>query len=97
MKVITPSIPIIYFAPRFYPVLGSELTLSLDIPFSWTIEKNLIKLTLDNTDGMIQRENYSFTVTQDDEIVYNGKIIFLKDGTDIQNYTNQSQDNKRWQ
>ena len=31
------------------------------------------------------------------EIIYKGKIIFLKNNTDVQNYTNQSQDNKRWQ
>ena len=100
MKVVTTAIPIIKFSPRFYPNLSDNLILEFDegtiIPIEWTITKNNIVATLENTTGLIQGQNYSFTVTKDQDIVYKGKIIFVADNTDIQNYTNQSQDTKRW-
>lgn len=100
MKVVTESVPVIKFVPRIYPVPEDTIIItfedSLVIPFSWVVEKNIVIITLDNT-NLVQRGNYSFSVLIGAEIIYKGKIIFLKDGTDVQNYTNQSQDNKRWQ
>jgi len=101
MKVVTQEIPIIKFSPRFYPDLSDTLVLTMDnaniIPFSWVITKNNIVATLENTTGLIQGETYSFTVTRGQEIVYKGKIIFVADNTDIQNYTNKSQNTARWE
>lgn len=101
MKVVTQSVPEIKFVPRFYPALSDELVFTFDngsvIPFEWVIEKNNIIATLENTTGLIQGESYSFTVKRNQEIVYKGKIIFVADNTDIQNYSRQSQNTKRWE
>ena len=101
MKVVTQAIPIIKFSPRFYPALLDVLVFTLDngtvIPFTWTIEKNNIVATILDTAGFTQGSNYSFTITKGTDIVYKGKLIFLKDGTDVQNYTDKSQDTKRWE
>ena len=101
MKVVTQAVPIIKFSPRFYPALSDVLVFTLDngtvIPFTWIIEKNNIVATLGSTEGFTQGETHSFTITRGQEIVYKGKIIFVADNTDIQNYTNKSQDTKRWE
>lgn len=101
MKVVTQAIPIIKFSPRFYPASLDVLVFTLDngavIPFTWTVEKNNIVATLETTAGFTQGSNYSFTITKGTDIVYKGKLIFLKDGTDVQNYTDKSQDTKRWE
>jgi hypothetical protein len=101
MKVVTTAMPIIDLVPRFYPYSEDIITLEFEngfiIPFTWVIGGNLLTLTLTETSQFKQRENYSFTLFRGNEIVYKGKMIFLKNGTDVQNYTNNSQDNKRWQ
>mgnify|MGYP000090086591 FL=1 len=101
MKVVTQAVPIIKFSPRFYPALLDVLVFTLDngtvIPFTWIIEKNNIVATLGSTEGFTQGSNYSFTITKGTDIVYKGKLFFLKDGTDVQNYTDKSQDTKRWE
>lgn len=101
MKVVTEAIPVIKFSPRFYPALSDTLVLTMDngnvIPFEWVISKNNIIATLENTTGLVQGERYSFTITKDTDIVYKGKMIFVANNTDVQNYTNQSQDTVRWQ
>ena len=101
MKVVTAALPIIELVPRFYPIIADTLTLTFEngliIPFTFILDKNLLILTLTDTAQFKQRENYSFTLLKGTDILYKGKMIFLKNGTDVQNYTNNSQDNKRWQ
>lgn len=101
MKTVTQATPNVILVPRFYPLLTDTLDLvfesGLIIPFTWIIDKNKIVITLLDTSELIQRDNYSFTLKRGQEIVYKGLMMFLKDGTDVQNYTNQSQDNKRWE
>lgn len=101
MKVVTEAIPIIKVVPRLYPTLGDNLIIEFENgmtnDFIWTVNKNVLVITFSNTSLFKQRENYSFTIFNGEEIIYKGKIIFLKNGTDVQNYSNNSQDNKRWQ
>jgi len=101
MKVVTQAVPIIKFSPRFYPALLDVLVFTLDngtvIPFTWIIEKNNIVVTLGSIEGFTQGSNYSFTITKGADIVYKGKLLFLKDDTDVQNYTNKSQNTARWE
>jgi len=101
MKVVTEAIPIIKVVPRYYPTLSDDLLIEFENgmtnDFIWTISKNLLIITFSDTSLFIQRENYPFTIFKGEDIIYKGKIIFLKNGTDVQNYTNNSQDNKRWQ
>ena len=101
MKVVTQAIPIIKLVPRFYPLVTDNLIFTLDngsiISTTWEIVKNTIVVTIEETTGFVQGTAYSFTLTRNSEIVYKGKLIFLKDGTDVQNYTDKSQDTKRWE
>jgi len=100
MKVVTEAIPIIKLVPRFYPDITDDLIFALDdglmIPITWEIVKNTIVVTIGETIGFVQGTTYSFTLTRNSEIVYKGKLIFVANDTDIQNYTNQSQNTKRW-
>jgi len=101
MKVVTQSVPVIKIVPRLYPIITDTLILELEtgqtLPITWVLNGNLIEITITDVSLFEQRGNYSFTVTNDDVIIYKGKIIFLKNNTDVQNYSNQTQDNKRWQ
>lgn len=101
MKVITNAVPVIKLVPRIYPALSDTIVLQFDndisIDFEWVLQKNTIVITLLDTSLFKQQEYYPFTLLIGTEIIYKGSIVFLKDGTDVQNYTNQSQDTKRWQ
>jgi len=101
MKVVTQSVPVIKIVPRLYPIIIDTLILELEtgqiIPIDWVLAGNIIEITLNDLTQFEQRGNYSFTVTNNDVVIYKGKIIFLKNDTDVQNYSNQTQDNKRWQ
>jgi signal peptidase I len=101
MKVVTQSVPVIKIGPRLYPNTGDTLVLELEtlqiIDIDWVRNGNLLEITLNDLTQFEQRGNYSFTVTNNDVVIYKGKIIFLKNDTDVQNYSNQTQDNKRWQ
>lgn len=100
MKVITNSEPFFVVIPRLYPVITDALALTFEngmsIAFSWEVTNKYLLITLEDTSSFKQRENYSFTILSTTDIIYKGKMIFLKDDTDVQNYTNQSQDNKRY-
>lgn len=101
MKVVTTAIPVIKIVPRLYPNAGDTLVFELEtgqiLSIHWIKSNNLLEITLNDLTKFEQRGNYSFTISNSDVVIYKGKIIFLKNGTDVQNYTNQSQDNKRWQ
>lgn len=101
MKVVTQSVPVIKMVPRLYPIITDTLILELEtgqiLPITWLLNGNLIEITITDISLFKQRGNYSFTVTNNDVVIYKGKIIFLKNNTDVQNYSNNSQDNKRWQ
>lgn len=101
MKVVTQAIPIIKVIPRFYPLISDALTIEFEsgivVPFTWVTNENKIVFTFTDTSLFTQTENYSFTIKNGSIVIYKGKIIFLKNNTDVQNYTNQSQDTRRWQ
>lgn len=100
MKVVTEAVPVIELVPRLYPLITDDLILTLDngavLAFDWGISKNTLVVTLENTSGLVQGTTYSFTLNRNQEIIYKGKIIFVANDTDIQNYTNQFQIPKRW-
>ncbi len=100
MKVVTEAVPVIKLVPRFYPDSLDTIVMVLDNgevrEMEWTTQKNLIIVTLESTEGLIQGTTYSFSLKRNSEIVYKGKFIFVANDTDIQNYTNQSQNTKRW-
>lgn len=94
MKVITPNNTIFKFVPRF-TFNSAVLTFDEGLEIENVVSNN--QVTILNTSLFTEGQNYAFTITSNNEIVYKGKIIFLKNGTDIQNYSAQTQDTKRWQ
>lgn len=101
MKVVTNAIPKFKIAPRLYPNTGDTLILELEtgqiLDIYWIKDNNLLEITVNDLTKFEQRGNYSFTISNAGVVIYKGKIIYLKNGTDVQNYSNNSQDNKRWQ
>ena len=100
MKAVTEENPVIKLVPRYYPASGDNLILAFEdgfeIDFTWTQNKNIIEITLLDTSKFTQGSDYAFLLSKDNEIIYKGVIVFLKNGTDIQNYETQSQDTSRW-
>lgn len=100
MKAVTEENPVIKLVPRYYPASGDSLILTFedgfDIDFEWVQNKNVIEIILLDTSEFTQGSDYSFSLSKDGEIIYKGVIIFLKNGTDIQNYETQSQDTSPW-
>jgi hypothetical protein len=94
MKVITLNTTIFKFVPRF-TFNSAILTFDEGLEVQNVVSNN--QVTILNTSLFTEGQNYAFTITSNSEIVYKGKIIFLKNGTDIQNYSAQTQDTKRWQ
>lgn len=100
MKAVTEENPVIKLVPRYYPASGDNLILTFEdgfeIDFTWIQNKNVIEITLLDTSEFIQGSDYAFTLYSEQNLIYKGVIIFLKNGTDIQNYETQSQDTSRW-
>lgn len=98
MKVITAENPFFKVVPRS---LSMTTTLTFDnsmvVPFSVFIEHNQLKVIFMNILLFTEGESYSFTLKNLNQIIYKGKLIFVKNSTDIQNYSAQTQDTKRWQ
>ena len=93
MKVITLENPTFSFVPRFNSSFAA-LFLDNGIAVSNMIANDTV--TFLDTTVFVEGQTYSFTISSEEGIVYKGKLIYLKDGTDIQNYNAQSQDTKRW-
>ena len=109
MKVITLDDPRIYLVPRVYPDLTDTLKITVvneetgeafeEEPI-WTIEKNLIKIAVLETNLLSPLANYEFSITNvtvNNSLIYKGKFVLLENGTDIQNFEPQTQDTARWQ
>lgn len=94
MKVITPDTTIFKFVSRF-TFNSAFLTFDEGLEVQSVVSNN--EVTIVDTSLFTEGRNYAFTITSNNEIAYKGKIIFLKNGTDIQNYSAQTQDTKRWQ
>lgn len=106
MKVITLDEPIIYLVPRVYPELTDDLTIEVvneetGESFSedpiWTIEKQLIKIAVLETNLLVPLANYEFTLKNGSTIIYKGKMMLVDNNTDIQNFDPQTQEDKRWE
>lgn len=93
MKVITPNTTVFKFVPRF-TFNSAVLTFDEGLEVENVVSNN--QATILDTSLFTEGQNYAFTITSNNEIVYKGKIIFLKNGTDVQNYNAQTQDTKRW-
>ena len=100
MKVCTGLTTVIKIVPRRYPIVGDSLVMTVEnrppVVVLWSKINNAIAVTVDTPSNYAQGGYYSFTIKIGSEIIYIGKILYVKKGTDIQNYTANSQDTKRW-
>ncbi len=101
MKILFLGEPLIFkCVPRIYPIAQDDLKLFLrnentneilepEITFI-VAQKLSIQLT-QQPDEFAERSKYEITLKVEDEILYKGKLMVLKAGTDIQNYAYSSQ------
>ena len=97
MKVITTSKPYFKIIPRFLsgqPIL--EFENKMIVAYQILEQKNILKVIFTNTTLFVEGQNYSFTIKSISGIIYKGKLMFVKTNTNLQNYSAQTQDTKRW-
>lgn len=106
MKVITPSNAIIKLVPREYPILTDTVTAAFineetlsgePINFTWSIDHNLLVLTIQNPEILTLTANYEFSVFLNGSLIFKDKVVLLGNNTDVQNYEPQNQNTARWQ
>lgn len=87
--------------PRKFPVAGNTLTLELrneltgalfTPDFDYLIGEYLNITMVQISDFKIQNK-YNFKIRNNGEIISSGKILFLKEGTSVQDYNYQQQSN----
>jgi hypothetical protein len=96
MKAIFLDEPLIfYLIPRKYPLISDTLSLSLrreidNLTLTPEIEFEIgEKLQITITDQPIEfktGDKYEIELTNDSEVIYRGKMIILKTGTNTQNF-----------
>lgn len=94
MKVITPVKTSFKFIPRI-KYINATFTLDSGVVVANNVLNDIVTIT--DLTKFTEGENYSFTIISNGFTIYKGKLIFLKSGTDIQNYNAQTQDTRRWQ
>jgi thioredoxin reductase len=104
MKVLFLNQPLIFKCiPRIYPNFSDNLILTLrnemnnleiNANVSFTVGEFLeVTILTQPTDFKIQNK-YEITLKNGTEIIYKGKTLILKTGTDIQNYEYKTQNDE---
>lgn len=104
MKVIFENEPLIVkLIPRNYPLFNDIIICDfrneidnnvITISPSFTVNEFVIfEIQTDLSFFKIQNK-YEFTIRNNNEIIYVGKMMVLKAGTDIQNYEYKTQNNE---
>lgn len=87
--------------PRKYPKITDTLSVTLrnentDLKivsnFSFSINEKL-NITLENHSDFKASNKYEVEIKNDGDIIYLGKLLFLEQNTDVQNYNYGSQSN----
>lgn len=87
--------------PRFYPnntvnlVLNmrNEMTDEVLTPEISVCITDLLNITILNTEFKVQ-DKFQISLFSDGDLIYLGKLIVLKEGTDVQNYEYNTQTNE---
>jgi hypothetical protein len=91
--------------PRKYPTINDTLSVTLRnedsdlkiVPnFSFSVNEKL-NITLENNSDFKVSNKYEVEIKNDGDIIYLGKLLFLEENTDVQNYTYGSQPNSKFQ
>lgn len=105
MKVLFLNQPLTFSCiPRNYTIESLSLTLRNELTdveispeITYTIDNKLnITITTEPTDFAIQNK-YEFTLKDGDYLLYCGKLIVLKQDTDVQNYEYNTQKDEYFQ
>jgi hypothetical protein len=106
MKVLFLNEPLIFSViPREYPsendnislTLRNEMTDNLLTPsITFEVGQKLQITIVDESITFVENQKFEVTIKKDDKIIYLGKLIILKSGTDIQNYEYKQQTNARY-
>ena len=104
MKVLFLDTPLVFsVVPRVYPLISDTLSLHLRNEMSNEVINADIEFTINDylnvtivnkpTDFAIQNK-YEVIIYNETTIIYIGKLIVLKEGTDVQNYEYKTQNNE---
>lgn len=92
------------FIPRQIPVsndldiiLRNEVSQVVIIQkLTWTITKNKVYVTLENDTDFVTKNKYELEIQDNGITIYRGKLMFLEENTDLQNYDNETQSDKEY-
>lgn len=106
MKVLFLNNPLIFSViPRNYPsetdnislTLRNEMTDEVLTPnITFEVGQKLEITITEQPDNFAENQKYEVSILNDETIIYLGKLIILKSGTDIQNYEYRQQTNPRY-
>lgn len=107
MKVFYLGQPLVFdCVPRKYPQIGESVTLvlrdelnrnELEQEVTWESGEKL-RITLQTQpDGVASRQKFEIELKINSDLIYQGNLIFLDNGTDIQNYSNEQQSTSKYQ
>jgi len=102
MKILFENELILSFVPREIPIeseinviLRNEMTnVLIDEKYTYSLVKGKVFLTINPNSDFTAKNKYEVEVKELDKTIYRGKVIYLEEGTDIQNYNQRTQTNK---
>jgi len=106
MKVLFLNESLIFSViPRNYPLENDNISLTLRNEFTdeiitpeitFEVGQKLEITIVEQPEKFAENQKYQVTILNDEKIIYLGKLIILKSGTDIQNYEYKQQTNSRY-
>jgi len=102
MKILFENKLILSFVPREIPIeseinviLRNEMTnVLIDEKYTYSLVRGKVFLTINPNSDFTAKNKYEVEVKELDKTIYRGKVIYLEEGTDIQNYNQRTQTNK---
>lgn len=102
MKILFENELILSFVPRRIPteseinvIFRNEMTSTLiEEKYTYSLVKGKVFITINPNSDFTAKNKYEVEVKELGETIYRGKMIYLEQGTDIQNYNQRTQTNK---
>lgn len=95
---------IIPFIPRRVPnsnviniILRNENTnVIIEQSLNWVLIKNKVYITIESNTDFATKNKYELEIQDSGFTIYRGKLMFLEENTDLQNYNQETQSNKEY-